>query len=407
MTETVHKFDLQGDAFKRDPLPTFAAMRAVGPLVQMRLPILGPMSFATTYDGVQRLLKDTDRFAVNARNAGRKKQIGFQWWMPRSLKLLAENMLGKDDPDHRRLRRLVDKAFHRQSVDAYLESIGDMADGLLDQFAASSNKDFVHHVARPLPLAVICDLLGLPQEDRPKFMRWMEGMSTVSSLLGVVRMLPAISKLTGYLRDQFEERRQRPGSDLITALVEAEEEGDQLSEDELLAMCFILFVAGHETTTHLISGGVLALLQNPGELARLKADWSRAPSAVDELLRFVSPVQMSKPRFAREDLEFQGVEVPRGTPIMALLASANSDPDAFDHPEVLDIGREKNRHMGFGGGPHLCLGLQLARAEGWILLERLFNRWPDLTLDVPERDLRWTKRMGLRALEKLPLETNG
>lgn len=407
MFDSGRSFDLKGQSFKRNPMPTLAAMRAVGPIVQSRIPILGPMSFVTTHEAVTRLLKSPDRFVVDARNAGKKRVLGVKWWMPRQIRLLADNMLTNDDPDHRRLRRLVDKAFHRRNVDAYRGRIAEMADVLIDELQASSDKDLVAHFARALPLVVICDLLGLPQDDRPRFIRWMGALTSIEGLFGLVGVVRAGGKICDYLTERFAERRAEPRDDLISALVQAEEEGDRFTEDELLTMCFLLFVAGHETTTHLISGGVLALLQHREQLDRLKADWSMAPSAADELLRFVSPVQMTKPRFAVEDMEFAGQMLKRGDPLMALLASANADPDAFEMPEALDLGRQKNRHVAFGGGPHLCLGLQLAKAEMEIALERLFTRFPDMDIAVPEEDLRWTKRIGLRALTRLPVRLDG
>ena len=407
MFDSGPRFDLKGQSFKRDPMPTFAAMRAAGPIVQSRIPILGPMSFVTTHEAVMGLLKAPDRFVVDARNAGQKRVLGVKWWMPRQIRLLADNMLTNDDPDHRRLRRLVDKAFHRRNVDAYRDRIAEMADVLIDELQASSDKDLVTHFARALPLVVICDLLGLPQDDRPRFIRWMGALTSIEGLFGLVGVVRAGGKICDYLTERFAERRAEPRDDLISALVQAEEEGDRFTEDELLTMCFLLFVAGHETTTHLISGGVLALLQHREQLDRLKADWSLAPSAADELLRFVSPVQMTKPRFAVEDMEFAGQMLKQGDPLMALLASANADPDAFEMPEVLDLGRQKNRHVAFGGGPHLCLGLQLAKAEMEIALERLFTRFPDMDIAVPEEDLRWTKRIGLRALTRLPVRLSG
>jgi cytochrome P450 len=396
-------FDLASQAFKRDPFPTLAEMRAAGPVVRSRVPLLGPVAFATTHEAVTALLKDAERFAVDPHNAGNKRVAGLKWWMPKVLRRLTESMLTKDDPDHRRLRRLVDAAFHRTSVDPYRARIAETADRLIDDLAAAAGGDLVRHFARPLPLAVICDILGLPQADRPRFIKWMAAMSNVASLAGFIRMLPALQRLSRYLRDRFEERRRTPRDDLISALVEAEAAGDRLTEDELLAMCFLLFVAGHETTTHLISGGVLALLQHPDQLARLRADGSLAGTAVDELLRFVSPVQMSKPRYARGDLSLAGVDLARGESVIAMLAAANADPAAFPAPEALDLTRTPNRHLAFGGGPHLCLGLQLARAEAEIALERLLARAPELALAAPEARLRWTPRIGLRALRRLPV----
>ncbi|MCP4327876.1 MAG: cytochrome P450 [Alphaproteobacteria bacterium] len=403
MTETIHRFDIAGQAFKRDPFPTLAAMRAVGPVVTTRAPIIGRITFVTTHAAVEKLLKDPDRFSVDVRRAGNTRMAIIVRWLPGGIRLLANNMLLKDDPEHRRLRKLVDGTFRRAEIEAWVPRIEDIADRLLDDLAASQDRDLVKHVARDLPLAVICEMLGLPQEDRPKFARWMASMSEAASLWGIVRLVPAIGRINRYMRMKFEERRAERRDDLISGLVHAEDEGDRLSEDELLAMCFLLFAAGHETTTHLISGGVLALLQNPNQLERLRAEPDLTPSAVEELLRFVSPVQMTKPRFPIEDTEFEGVALRKGQPLMALLAAANADPDVFENPEALDIGRPKNRHLAFGGGPHFCLGAWLARAEMDVLLRKLLGRTRVLELAVPEDELRWTERTGMRALKSLPL----
>jgi cytochrome P450 len=189
----------------------------------------------------------------------------------------------------------------------------------------------------------------------------------------------------------------------MTALVQAGQGGDRLSENELLAMAFLLLVAGHETTVHLIGGGVLALLEAPEQKARLLADWSLAPSAVEELLRFVCPVQVAKPRYVRRDLEFHGRPLRRGEVLVPMLASANADPGRFDNPERLDLARSPNPHVAFGGGRHFCLGAQLARVEAQVALETLFTRFPKLSLAVPGSALRYTGRLGLRALTALPV----
>ena len=404
MTRHRQTFDLKGQAFKRDPLPTFAAMRAISPVIPSRIPIIGKVSFATTYSAVETLLKDKKRFVVDPRPIGKKNLKRLPWWFPKRFRPLTESMLGMDDPDHQRLRRLVDKAFHQRSIESYLPMILGIAERMIDDLKTSDDGDLVKHVARPMPLAVISELLGLPPEDRPRLIEWMAGISTVSSLMGAFRMFPALEKISTYLKQQFAKRLADPKDDLISALVSVEEEGDQLSEDELLAMCFLLFVAGHETTTHLISGGVLALLQHPDQLEQLRQDPTLMTSAVEELLRFVSPVQMSKPRYATEDTTLNGVPIEQGERLMAILASANADPDIFTSPEKLDIERTPNRHMSFGHGPHFCLGLQLARAEMIIVLEQLLGRYPKLQLAIPEQDLRWTKRIGLRALQALPVQ---
>ena len=378
-------------------------MRAVGPLVTTRAPLIGRTTFVTTYAAVEKLLKNPERFFVDLRAAGKSRLALLIRWLPGGLRFLSDNMLQKDDPEHRRLRKLVDAAFRRDEMEKWVIRIERIADQLIDDLFASEERDLVKHVSRPLPLAVISELLGLPQDDRPKFIRWMASIYELDSILGFVRIVPAVGKINRYLQAKFRERRNEPRDDLISALVHAKDEGDQLSDNELLAMCFLLFVAGHETTTHLISGGVLALLQNPDQLARLRANPDLTPSAVEELLRFVSPVQMTKPRYPIENTEFEGIAVRKGQMLMALLASANVDPEAFDNPETLDIGREKNRHLAFGGGPHFCLGAWLARAEMEVLLRRLLYRAPALSLAVPETELRWTQRIGIRALKTLPL----
>ena len=398
----LQRFDLAGQDFKRDPFPTFAAMRQVGSLVDIRMPLVGQATFATTHAACETLLKDTEAFSVELRRARRAAPIVMLVKLP-GLRPLVDNMLQRDGTEHRRLRKLVDGVFRRQEIDKLTGRIETIADRLLDDLAASEDGDLVRHVARDLPLAVICDMLGLPQSDRPKFTRWMGAMSEAKSVWSIGRFLPSIWRINGYLRARFEERRREPRDDLISALVHAEDAGDRLTDDELLAMCFLLFVAGHETTTHLISGGVLALLQNPDQLARLRAEPDLAPSAVDELLRFVSPVQVTKPRFATDGLVLEGRRFEKGHMLVAFLASANTDPAVFEAPEVLDLGREKNRHLAFGGGPHFCLGAWLARKEMEVLLRRLLDRAPELQLAVPERDLRWTGRTGMRALISLPL----
>jgi cytochrome P450 len=397
------QFDLTGQAFKRDPFPTLSMMRAAGPVVTTRVPLIGRTAFVTTYAAVEKLLKSPDHFSVDLGRARRTQITTLIRWLP-GLRHLADNMLQKDDPEHRKLRKLVDSAFRRDEIETWVPRIERIADQLIDDLFASEERDLVKHVSRSLPLAVICELLGLPRDDRPKFIRWMASISELDSVWGLARLLPAIRNINRYLVAKFAERRKEPRADLISALVHARDDGDQLSDNELLAMCFLLFVAGHETTTHLISGGVLALLQNCDQLDRLRYEPDLTPSAVEELLRFVSPVQMTKPRFPVEDLEIEGITVRKGQTLMALLASANADPKAFDDPETLDLGRENNRHLAFGGGPHFCLGAWLARTEMEVLLRRLVERAPALAIAVPENELLWTERIGIRALKTLPLK---
>lgn len=407
MSTKLQEFDLVSQEFKRDPFPTFAEMRAQGPIIRVNLPLVGETWLTTTFESANELLKNKKDFVQEPGNAGRRNMAGIQWWMPRSLLVLADNMLMRDEPDHRRLRSLVDKAFQRQGADGMRPRIQAITDELLDAMADDGEADLVRQFARPLPLAVICELLGLPSEDRPKFIRWCAPLTTASSAFGMLAAMPRIKRLLRYLREQFEicRRKSRPG--MISALVEAEEAGDKLSENELLSMVFILLIAGHETTTHLISVGTLALLEHPSQKQALMADWSRVSLATEELLRYVTPAQFTKPRYAARDMVLHGHEIKRGEFFLAVLGAANSDPAQFERPEKLDLTRNPNQHLAFSAGIHFCLGLQLARAEAQVAFERLFTRFPDLELAIPHEDAKWTKKLGLRALQSLPIKIAG
>lgn len=400
------KFDITSEAFKRAPHETLTTLVDAGPFIDLKIPILGKMAFATQFDAAMHVLKDKSLFAVDGRNAGLKSQFGLGW-LPKTFQLLGANMLTQDDPDHRRLRKLADGPFRAIEIDALRPAITTLADQLIDDMESSDTPDLVEGFCRPLPLMVICELLGLPLEDRPKFMRWMENVTNAKSVISLVTLLPRLRKIMSYLRAEVERRRVDPAPGLITQLVQAEADGDRLSEDELLANIFVLFVAGHETTTHLLSTSVFTLIRHADVREELCADWSLARDAVDELMRYNSPVQMTKPRFVREDTELLGRPFKKGDKVMALLAAANMDPREFESPDVFDIHREKNRQMGFGGGMHLCLGIHLAKAEAEIGLERLFKRWPQLGLAVEESSLRWLRRTGLRGLASLPLTLSG
>jgi cytochrome P450 len=393
--------DLVSQAFMRDPFPTLARLREAGPLVRMKLPFLGKTWIATTHETVNEVLKDDRTFVRDARNAGQPQLVGLRWWMPRTLRVLSQNMLSHDDPDHRRLRKLVDQAFNRQSVEGLRERIGAICEGYLDRMTAGP-VDLMEALARPVPLTVICELLGLPEEDRPNFRNWVKALMSITSLGGIFWAMPGVFRLLGYFRRHFEQCRRHPRPGLMTALVQAEQHGDKLTEDELVAMAFLLLVAGHETTVHLIGGGVLALLENPEQQATLLADWSLAPSAVEELLRFVCPVQITKPRSVARDLDFHGTSLRRGDVIVPMLASANVDPTRFDSPERLDLARAPNPHVAFGSGMHFCLGAQLARVEAQVVLEKLFTRFPNLAL-ARGSALNYTGRLGMRALTALPV----
>jgi cytochrome P450 len=401
------RFDFEGQAFKRDPFPTLAAMRAAGPVIPVRLPLLGKVWLTTTHAATLAMVKDNTLFVQEGRHAGKSGVTGMQWWMPRSLKLLANNMLMKDEPDHRRLRTLVDNAFARRDVLAMRGNIEAIADKILDGFAGRDEVDLADAYARRLPLEVICDLLGLPEADRGDFARRTQAAVAIKGAIGLFQAAASFEKLTDYLRGQIEEVRRNPRRGLIGELVLAEEAGDKLDEDELVSMVFLLLVAGFETTTHLIGASVVDLEQHPDQKAWLLADpAARMERAVEELARHASPVQGTKARHVSRDVDFFGQHLRRGELIMAFTASANVDPEVFDAPESLRLDRFPNPHLVFSSGIHFCLGMQLARVEAQSALARLYARFPDLRI-VDADQLVWMERLGIRGPKALPVRLRG
>jgi cytochrome P450 len=396
-------FDIASAGFKADPFPTLAAMRAAGPVIPVRLPFVGRVWLATTHTACEALVKDNALFVQEGRNAGKAGVAGFAWWLPKPIKLMTNNMLQKDEPDHQRLRHLVDKAFARRDVLAMRGDIERIADGLIDGFEGRPTVDLVEDYARQLPLAVICDLLGLPDADRREFSALAAQALSINSAIGLVLAAGAFHKMLDYGRRQIAAARRAPRPGLIGELVAAEDAGDRLDEDELLAMIMLLLVAGFETTRHLIADSVLMLEQHPAQKAWLLADPAgRMERAVEELARYASPVQATKPRYVARDTDFFGVPLKRGEVIMALLAGANSDPAQFDRPDTLQLGRFPNPHLVFSSGVHFCLGMQLARVEVQSAVGRLYARCPDLRLAAPDK-LEWIPRLGIRGPKALPV----
>ena len=395
------RLDFTSQEYLRDPAAGLAKLRAAGPLVEVQFPFVGKTWITTTYELAGHVLKDSETFTL--RKNGRTV-TGLRWWMPKTVRALADNMLTMDEPDHTRLRSIVDEAFRRRTILDMEPHIFAIASELADElFAAGSPADLVDRYARKLPLSVICELLGLPLADRPKFIAWANRVAHIKGPLAFLRLLAGVAAMRHYLEERLQIARASGGEGLIAELVRVEREGGRISSSEMVAMVFLLLGAGSETTTHLISGSVYELTKNPELRDLLEDDWSRAGLAIEEFLRFVSPVQFSKPRFVREDVELGGMRLKKGEKIMAMVGAANMDLEANANPERLDLQRRPNRHLAFGTGIHFCLGHQLARIEGKCALEALFRRWPKLTLAVPPDDVRWRERPGLRALEKLPV----
>ncbi|HUU26166.1 MAG TPA: cytochrome P450, partial [Methyloceanibacter sp.] len=388
------------------PVSFFARLREAGPVIPVKLPFVGKVWVTTTYEATETMVKDNALFVQETRHAGKSGVAGMAWWMPPSLKLLTNNMLLKDEPDHRRLRKLVDQAFQRRRVRDMRGEVEHIADRILDGLEGQNDVDLANEYARRLPLDVICAILGLPDQDGHVFSVWARTATSMRSSFGIFRAFLSMSGVVDYVRAQIEECRRHPREGLISELVRAEEDGDKLSEDELVSMVFLLLFAGFETTTHLISDSVIALEQNPEQKEFLLADpLARMERAVEELSRFTTPVQSTKPRYASRDCEFFGQPLKRGDIVMGLLAGANYDPAVFDEPGRLKLDRFPNPHLVFSSGIHFCLGMQLARVETQTALARLYARYPDVALAAPD-DLQWIKRFGFRGVTALPVRLN-
>lgn len=312
-------------------------------------------------------------------------------------------MLFLDPPSHTRLRGLVAKAFSAKMIEQLRPRMTELVDELLDEVDGSGDWDVMTTLANPLPAQVIAELLGVPPADREQFRGWTNDyaawLGTLSEDAGLrQRANLAAIEMGEYLRDIFALRRRQPADDLITALVQAEEAGDRLSEQELLSTVFLLLAAGNETTTNLIGNGLLTLLRNPTELARLRAEPQLIRPACEELLRYESPVQFTA-RLITAPIELEQARLEPGTYATLLLAAANRDPRQFEQPDRLDIGRRPNRHLSLAHGPHFCLGAPLARAEGQIAIGQVVQRFPQLELISDEAS--WRFNPGFRGLNSL------
>ena len=311
------------------------------------------------------------------------------------------HMLNSDPPDHERLRKLVNKAFTARRVQRLRPRITAITAGLLEDMSTRTEADLLASFAFPLPITVICELLGIPAKDRDDFRTWS---ATIVSNAAAPEVFQAhATAMARYFVALLAAKRREPGDDLLSALIAARDEEDSLSENELVSMVFLLLVAGHETTVNLIASGVLALLLNPAELARLRAEPALIGGAVEELLRYVNPVNHTTFRCAAEPVEIGGVRIGRGDPVLVALSGANRDPARFGDPDRLDLGRDSSGHLAFGHGIHYCLGAPLARLEAEIAVSALLARFGSISLAVPAASLRWRPSTLIHGLESLPV----
>jgi cytochrome P450 len=369
-------------ANRADPYPLYAKFRERGPI---QLPAVNVTVFSTSRD-CDEVLRHPSSSSNRWNSTLAQRQLASGAW---SKPAVPPGFLFLDPPDHTRLRKLVSKAFAPKVVNALQPDITAMVDGLLDQIAERGQFDVIGDLAYPLPVAVICRLLGVPLEDEPMFSQasalLAEALDPFVAITGAPsgkfeERMQAIRWLRGYFHELIERRRSTPGDDLLSGLIAVEESGDQLTEEEIVSTCNLLLIAGHETTVNLIANAMLAMLRHPEQWAALGADAGRAPAVVEETLRYDPPVQLAG-RNALEDMIIGDTTMAKGDTMLVLLAAAQRDPAEYDRPDTFDPDRGTLRHLGFGRGVHYCLGAPLGRLEAGVSLSAVTARFPDARLD--------------------------
>jgi cytochrome P450 len=385
-----------GESFTRDPYPVYARLRAQGPVHHIRMPEGGALAWLVVgYEAGRTALADS-RLSKDWSKASPSLPLGAISSGP--------HMLRADPPDHTRLRKLVAREFTARRVEELAPRIQKTTDALLDRMltAPDGRADLVEALSFPLPISVICELLGVPDLKRESFRTWSN--DALGAADPEVRRAAAAS-MAGYMAELVEGKRQRPGDDLMSALIHGSDDGgDRLSPEELLGMAWLLLVAGHETTVNLISNGVLALLSHPEQLAALRADLSLIDTAVEEMLRYEGPVETPTFRFTTEPVTIGGTVIPGGGElVLVAMADANRDPARFPSPDRFDISRDARGHVAFGHGIHHCLGAPLARLEARIAIRTLLERCSDLALDIHPAAVTWRPGMMIRGPRSLPV----
>ena len=398
------QYDLFSPTFKADPFPTFARMRQETPIYAHQAPDGSTIWYITRYEDVSAVLRDDENFCKDPRNARDSTAQGAASRRSATHKRINENMLFSDPPDHTRLRSLVSQAFTPHRINKLAPRVQTIANDLLDQVQGLGKMDLMAAYALPLPVFVICEMLGIPKNDREQVADWSQAIiSPGSRNLNYSARKRKVRAFTTYLDNMFADRQANPHDDLVTALVQAEEAGDRFNEAELSSMVILLLVTGHETTVNLIGNGTLALLLHPDQLARLQESPSFWTAAVEELLRYDGPVETSTSRWARNNVWMGDHLIKRGDLVRVVLTSANRDKEQFIRPDTLDIQRDNNKHLAFGLGIHYCLGAPLARLEGRIALQTLFHRLPTLRLSHPLLQLEWRSGVLFRGIKRLDL----
>jgi cytochrome P450 len=407
MMNTLPNVNIASREFKANPYPFYARLRTEAPVYATTLPDKQEAWLITRYEDVFKVLKDEERFTKDRKTAMSAEQLKKTPWVPPMFKPLMRTILDVDGEEHTRLRGLIHKAFTPRLIEQMRERVQSLANELLDAAERRGEMDVIRDYALPVPLTIISEVLGISVKDRQKFHQWTKSLIALSATGNALWSIPQVMAMMSYLKRIFKERRAKPQDDLISALIQVEEAGNRLSEDELLAMVLVLLIAGHETTINLIGSGTLALLENPDQMRLLHEKPELIKNAVEELLRFASPIEQATERYAREDVTLHGITIPKGALVFAVIASANRDEQQFADPDRLDITRENLKHLAFGQGIHYCVGAPLARLEGQIAIATLVARMPDLRLTKAPETLRWRPGLTVRGLEALPVAVAG
>lgn len=393
------KIDFLNEKFIRNPYPAYSEVRDQDPVYRFLMPNGHYAWIITRYDDAVEVLNDS-RFVTNppylAENMG---QSG-----PLHKEIISRNLLSVNPSDHRRLRRLIQKAFTPRMIERLRGRIGEISNELLDKVQDKGEMNLIEDFAFPLPIIVICEMLGVPIEDQDKFHEWsnviMEGFSNPQFEEQSDAVMMAF---VDYLQDLIAKRRNNLQEDLISDLISVEDEGDVLTEHELYALVFVLIIAGHETTVNLIGNGILALLEHPEQKERLQSHPELIHSAIEEILRYNGPAEVSNIRWVTEDVELRGKQIRKGEMLFISFSSADRDSEQFTDPDTFDITREANNHIAFGKGIHYCLGGPLARLEGEIAIGMVLRRMPELRLKSASDSLKWRPGMIIRGLEEIPV----
>lgn len=391
--------------FDQAPFDRYVRLRDQDPVVFMKT-ALGEGWVISRYEDVLTVLRDV-RFSSERRKLPGNRDISQAWWMPSMFKSFANSMVMVDDPAHSRLRNLVHKGFSPRIIQGLSARIEQIAHDLLDAAARKPQVDLMADFALPLPLIVISEMLGVQEKDRERFHIWssrLMDLTGATTLMTALPQVPAAIQMQRFFSALIKSHRKNPQEDLTSALIQAREDGESLSDDELVAMLFLLLLAGHETTVNLIGSGTLALLEHPDQFELLKANPDHIETAIEEILRYANPVHHVAPRFNLESVTLSGVTIPPHQTILANIAAANRDPRMFADPDTFNITRTPNRHLGFGMGIHYCLGAPLARLEGRIAFQALLSRYPNLRLAVPADQLVWRPAVAVRGLKALPIQ---